>query len=77
MLGVLEITARVCPLGAEGTVYALLLSVQNFTAMCGGIVGGWLYDRGIAFPVLVLIGVLFTSLCWFLIPLLKLEQAEN
>ncbi|HAJ58577.1 MAG TPA: hypothetical protein DCP31_04360 [Cyanobacteria bacterium UBA8543] len=77
MLGALEITARVCPLGAEGTVYALLLSVQNFTAMGGSIVGGWLYDRGIAFPALVSIGVLFTSLCWFLIPLLKLERAEN
>lgn len=73
----LEIIVSVCPAGVEGTAYALLLSVANLTLSIGNISGGWLYDRGIAFPVLVLISVLFTSLCWFLIPLLKLEHTEK
>jgi MFS family permease len=76
LLGSLEITARVCPIGAAGTAYTLLLSVANLTTTVAGISGGWLYDRGMPFPVLVIISAVFTSFCWFLIPLLQLEQAE-
>lgn len=74
VLGVLEIAARACPTGGEGTTYAFLLSISNLAASLGSIAGGRLYDSGISFPVLVFISALFTSLCWFLIPLLKLKN---
>jgi predicted MFS family arabinose efflux permease len=74
MLGVLEIAARACPVGAEGSAYALLMSVYIFAKQPGPIFGGYLYASGVAPSVLVIISAGFTALCWFLIPLLKLEQ---
>ncbi|MCL1471050.1 MFS transporter [Argonema antarcticum] len=74
VLGVLEISARACPKGVEGTTYALLVSISNFAFAVGAILGGWLYDRGIAFSILVIVSAMFTSLCWFLIPIFKLEK---
>lgn len=76
LLGLFEIAVKVCPIGVEGTSYALLLSASNLAATVGSISGGWLYDVGIPFALLVIISAGFTGLCWFLIPLLKLEQAE-
>lgn len=74
-IGVLEISARSCPEGAEGTSFALLASVSNLTLSIGEIFGGWLYDLKISFALLLLISAAFTSLCWFLIPLLKLDKS--
>lgn len=74
MLGVLEIAARSCPVGAEGSAYALLMSVYIFAKQPGPIFGGYLYDLGVTPAILVIISAAFTMLCWFLIPLLKLEQ---
>lgn len=74
ILGIWEISAQACPDGAEGTTYALLVSVSNFTLALGAVVGAWLYDSGIGFSTLVIIGAVFTSFCLFLIPLFKLEQ---
>lgn len=74
MLGVLEIAARACPVGAEGSTYALLMSVYIFAKQPGPIFGGYLYNWGVSPSVLVIISAGFTALCWFLIPLLKLDQ---
>ncbi len=74
MLGVLEIAARACPVGVEGSVYALLMSVYNLVKQHGPILGGYLYAWGVPVSILVIISAIFTMLCWFLIPLLKLEQ---
>ena len=74
MLGVLEIAARACPVGVEGSVYALLMSVYNLVKQPGPILGGYLYGWGVPVSFLVIISAIFTMLCWFLIPLLKLEQ---
>lgn len=74
MLGVLEIAARACPVGAEGSAYALLMSVYIFAKQPGPIFGGYLYDWGVTPAILVIISAGFTMLCWFLIPLLKLES---
>lgn len=74
MLGVLEIAARACPVGAEGSAYALLMSVYIFAKQPGPILGGYLYNWGVAPSILVIISAAFTALCWFLIPLLKLKQ---
>ncbi|MEH2071210.1 MAG: MFS transporter [Nostoc sp.] len=74
MLGVLEIAARSCPVGAEGATYAMLMSVYNLVKQPGPILGGYLYSWGVPVYILVIISAVFTMLCWFLIPLLKLEQ---
>ena len=76
MLGVLELAARACPVGVEGTTYALLMSVYNLAKQPGPILGGYLYDWGIPVSILVIISAVFTMLCWFLIPLLKLEESN-
>ncbi len=76
MLGVLELAARACPVGVEGTTYALLMSVYNLAKQPGPILGGYLYDWGVPVSILVIISAGFTMLCWFLIPLFKLEQSS-
>ncbi|MBF2066677.1 MAG: MFS transporter [Calothrix sp. C42_A2020_038] len=73
-IGVLEISARACPEGAEGTSFALLASISNLTLSFGEIFGGWLYDFKIPFALLTAISAAFTALCWFLIPILKLDK---
>ncbi|NMF65294.1 MFS transporter [Brasilonema octagenarum] len=77
MLGVLELAARACPVGVEATTYALLMSVYNLAKQPGPILGGYLYNRGIPVSILVIISAVFTMLCWFLIPLLKLKQSSD
>lgn len=74
MLGVLEIAARSCPVGAEGSTYAILMSVYQIVRQPGPILGGYLYGSGVPVYVLVIISAVFTMFCWFLIPLFKLEQ---
>jgi len=74
-IGVLEISARSCPEGIEGTAFALLASISNLAVTFGEIFGGWLYDAKIPFALLISISAAFTALCWFLIPLLKLGKS--
>jgi len=73
-LGALEVAATACPDESEGTTYALLMSLWNFANTPGVILGGWLWDRGMQFSVIVSLSALSTALCWFLIPLLKLDR---
>ncbi|WP_460201138.1 MFS transporter [Scytonema sp. NUACC21] len=77
MLGVLEIAARACPVGAEGSTYAVMMSVYNLVKQPGPILGGYLYDRGVPVSTLVIISALFTACCWFLIPLLRLAREPS
>ena len=74
MLGVLEIVARSCPVGVEGSIYASKMSIYILAKQPGPILGGYLYGRGVPVSTLVIISAVFTLLCWFLIPLLRLEQ---
>ncbi len=71
----LDLAARACPKQAEGTFFALLMSVYNGGVQLSQIAGGWLYDQ-VGFTRLVLISAAFTALCWLLVPLLKLEELE-
>lgn len=73
-LGALEVAATACLDESEGTAYALLMSLWNFANTPGVILGGWLWDRGMQFSVIVSLSALSTALCWFLIPLLKLDR---
>jgi predicted MFS family arabinose efflux permease len=77
MLGVLEIAARACPVGAEGSTYAVFMSVYHLVKQPGTILGGYLYDSGVPVSTLVIISAVFTAFCWFLIPLFKLARDPN
>lgn len=74
MVGVLEIAARSCPVGAEAATFAMFMSVYNLVKQPGPILGGHLFSHGVPVSVLVIISAAFTMLCWFLIPLLKLNE---
>lgn len=69
-LTVLDLAARSCPKGIEGTVFALLMSVFNIGSMGSRFLGGWLYDV-VGLNPLIMISALFTAGCWLIIPLLK------
>jgi MFS family permease len=75
-LAFLDLAAKACPKQAEGTFFALLMSVYNGGAQLSQIIGGWLYDQ-VGYSNLILISAAFTALCWFLVPLLKLEELET
>ena len=72
----LELAGRFCPPAAAGTVFALLMSLSNFSVSSSSIVGGKLYEHWKvalgpqnAYTIVVLVGAGFTALCWLLIPL--------
>jgi MFS family permease len=71
----LDLAARACPKQVEATFFALLMSVYNGAVQLSQITGGWLYDQ-LGFTRLIFISAAFTALCWFLVPLLKLEELE-
>jgi len=75
-LAFLDLAAKACPKQAEGTFFALLMSVYNGGAQLSQIIGGWLYDQ-VGYTNLILVSAAFTALCWFLVPLLKLEELET
>lgn len=73
-----DMVARVCPLNAAGTTFALLMGLTNLSVSVAGALGGWCYDSWtvawgptVAFNLLVLIGALTNAACWLVVPLLK------
>ena len=72
----LDLAARACPKQAEGTFFALLMSVYNGGVQLSQITGGWLYDW-VGFTRLIFISAAFTALCWLLVPLLRLRDFES
>ena len=60
LLSLFGIIARRCPKGAEGFTYALLVSISNLAASGGLIVGGQLYDWGLSFALVAVIGAGYT-----------------
>ena len=69
-LAVLDLAARSCPLRAEGTVFALLMSCLNVGRTGSTFLGGWLYDQ-VGITPLIYISAGFTALCWLIVPFLK------
>ena len=74
----LDLAARICPLETAGTVFALLMALENLGISASTAVGGWMYEKGAAwwgprtsFNVLVGIGALVTAGCWLLVPALR------
>ncbi len=71
----LDLAAKACPKQAEGTFFALLMSVYNGGVQLSQIAGGWLYDW-IGFTNLILISAAFTAAAWLLLPFLRIEEIE-
>jgi MFS family permease len=70
----LELAGRYCPPAAAGTVFALLMSLSNFSVSLSSILGGRFYEAwklsfgaGAAYRLLVIVGAGFTAICWFLV----------
>jgi MFS family permease len=72
-LSVLDLAARSCPRRAEGTFFALLMSVTNASAQLSTNVGGRLYD-GLGFTPLVVISGALTTLAWLAVPLVRVGR---
>jgi MFS family permease len=80
----LELASRYCPPAAAGTVFALLMSLSNFSVSLSSILGGRFYESWklsygahTSYTILVLVGTLFTALCWLLVLFFpKKRQAE-
>lgn len=87
MLIQLDLVARACPPHVAGTIFALFMSLSNFSTTSSALVGGPLYEwmtgrwsATLAFNVLVGVGAAFTAACWLLLPWLtdkRFAEAEK
>ena len=75
MLAFLDLAAKACPKQAEGTCFALLMSIYNGGGQGSEIIGGWLYET-VGYTPLILLSAACTALCWFLLPMVHVEQIE-
>ena len=75
-LAFLELAAKACPKHAEGTFFALLMSVYNLGTQGSQVTGGFLYDR-IGYTPLVLISAAMTGAAYFLLPLVNVPEIER
>jgi predicted MFS family arabinose efflux permease len=74
-LSMLDLAAKSCPKRAEGTFFALLMSVYNGSAQLSTNAGGRLYDT-LGFGPLVLISTIMTALALLLVPLVRIDRIE-
>jgi len=75
-LAFLDLAAKACPKHAEGTFFALLMSVYNLGTQGSQVMGGWLYDS-IGYTPLILISASMTGMAWLLVPLLNIPEIER
>jgi predicted MFS family arabinose efflux permease len=75
-LAFLDLAAKACPKHAEGTFFALLMSVYNLGTQGSQVTGGWLYDS-IGYTPLILISAAMTAAAWFLVPLVDIPGIER
>jgi MFS family permease len=75
-LALLDLAAKACPKHAEGTFFALLMSVYNLGTQGSQVTGGYLYDY-IGYTPLVLISAAMTAAAWFLVPLVNIPAVER
>jgi MFS family permease len=75
-LAFLDLAAKACPKHAEGTFFALLMSVYNLGVQGSQVTGGFLYDS-IGYTPLVVISAAMTALTWLLLPLVNIPDIER
>ena len=74
-LSLLDLAAKSCPKRAEGTFFALLMSIYNGSVQLSTNVGGRLYEA-LGFTPLILISAGMTALAWLIVPLVKIDRIE-
>lgn len=79
----LDLAARSCPREIAGTMFALLMSLSNFSVSLSMGLGGYWYEQWQgawgntrAFHVLVGVGALFTAGCWLMVPWLQENSGD-
>lgn len=75
-LAFLDLAAKACPKHAEGTFFALLMSVYNLGTQGSQVTGGYLYDW-IGYTPLVVISAAMTGAAYFLLPLVDIPEIER
>ena len=75
-LALLDLAAKSCPPGVEGTYFALLMSVYNAGQQGSQVVGGYLYDW-YGFTPLVFISAIATALVLVMVPWLHIADIET
>jgi MFS family permease len=74
-LSILDLAAKACPRGVEGTFFALYASVYNGSVQLSTNVGSRLYDT-FGYTPLVLISAALTAFVWVLVPLVKIDRID-
>jgi hypothetical protein len=74
---ILNLIAELCSLTAAATSFALMVSINNLSALGGSAIGAWLYDLHWPYGGLVAIGAGCTALVGLLIPWLQLEPVAK
>jgi MFS family permease len=74
----LDLAAQICPVRSAGTVFGVLMAVQNGSVLVATWLGGVLYDAWlarwgptVAFQLLAGISALPIATCWLLVPRLR------
>jgi MFS family permease len=75
-LAFLDLAAKACPRHAEGTFFALLMSIYNFGSQGSQVTGGYLYDA-VGYAPLVIISAVMTAAAWLLLPLVNIPEIER
>jgi predicted MFS family arabinose efflux permease len=75
-LAFLDLAAKACPKHAEGTFFALLMSVYNLGVQGSQVTGGYLYDA-VGYAPLVVASAAMTALAWVLVPLVNIPEIER
>jgi MFS family permease len=74
-LAFLDLAAKSCPKHAEGTFFALMMSVYNLGAQGSQVFGGYLYEWT-SYSTLVWISAAMTGAAYFLLPLVNIPEIE-
>ena len=75
-LAFLDLAAKACPKHAEGTFFALLMSVYNLGMQGSQVFGGYVYEWT-SYSTLVWISAAMTGAAYFLLPLVNIPQIER
>ncbi len=75
-LAFLDLAAKACPKHAEGTFFALLMSIYNLGVQGSQVTGGYLYDA-VGYKPLVLISAAMTAAAWLRVPLVNIPEIER
>ena len=75
-LAFLDLAAKACPRHAEGTFFALLMSVYNLGVQGSQVFGGYLYEWT-SYSTLVWISAAMTGAAYFLLPLVDIPEIER